>query len=125
MRMSTLGWLILSLILISGCSAYVQHERHIKACHSSCKTKMVKCEQMCHNNCPECTMLADTEAAVHFNQYQHQQCVQGSIAALELQSFRDPLQCRKPTCDCKADYQVCYQGCLGKIHKRLKVVPPC
>lgn len=112
-------------VLLAGCHSYVQHQRTLKACQYRCQTTMQHCEQSCRNSCQNCTLLADTEAAVHFNQYKHQQQLQGSIVALELQSFRDPLQCRKTTCACTADFEMCAQACQGIIHKRLKVVPPC
>jgi hypothetical protein len=42
-----------------------------------------------------------------------------------LNSYRDPLQCRKVTCNCHADYQVCIQSCSGVIHKQLRVASAC
>lgn len=112
-------------VLLTACNTYVQHQRALNACKLNCKVAMHHCEQSCRNNCQNCTLLANSEAAVHFNQYKHQQQLQGSIVALELQSFKDPLQCRKSTCACSADFEMCAQACQGIIHKRLKVVPPC
>lgn len=116
---------VLLILLLSACSSYVQHERALKVCKAHCSAALKRCEHVCRNNCQNCTKLSNIESAVHFNQYKHQQNIQGSIAALELQSFQDPLQCRKPTCDCRADFSVCLQACGGKIHKRLTVVNPC
>jgi hypothetical protein len=31
----------------------------------------------------------------------------------DLNSYRDPLQCRKVTCDCLADNNVCKASCRG------------
>ena len=116
---------IIMILLLSGCSTYVDHLREMKACRLKCSGIQKRCEHACRNNCQNCNVLSNTETAVHFNHYKHQQNIQGSIVALELQSFRDPLQCRKPTCDCKVDFGVCLQSCRGKIRKRLKVVQPC
>lgn len=123
-RCARMGAVIL-LLLLTSCSSYVQHARALKACKWQCTVTKQRCNQSCKNNCQNCTALANAETAVHFNQYKRQQNIQGSIVALELQSFRDPLQCRKPTCDCTADFSVCLQSCQGKIRKRLKVVKPC
>lgn len=115
-------------ILLVSCQSYegyTQHRKELKSCQMHCKVMMQRCEESCRNSCENCTLLADAEAAVHFNQYKHQQQIQGSIVALELQSFRDPLQCRKTTCACRADFEMCTQACQGTIYKRLKVIPPC
>ncbi len=116
---------VILLLLLTSCSTYVQHVKTLKACKWQCTVIKQRCEQVCKNNCQNCTAFSNAEAAVHFNQYKHQQNIQGSIVALELQSFRDPLQCRKPTCDCTTDFSVCLQSCQGKIRKHLKVVKPC
>ncbi|MDP3706405.1 MAG: acyltransferase [Legionellaceae bacterium] len=113
--------------LLISCSTYQQmihHASTLKACRLMCSDRLQQCAHTCQNNERNCTALANAEAAVHFNQYKHQRCVQGEIVALELQSYRDPLQCRKITCACRADYGVCTQSCKGKIHKRLQVVAP-
>lgn len=114
--------------LLMSCSTYQQAIRHaevVKACEATCSERLKTCSKTCLNHCQHCTTLANAEAAVHFNHYKHQQCVQGEIVALELQSYRDPLQCRKTTCACTADYGVCMQSCNGKIRKRLQVVTAC
>jgi hypothetical protein len=115
------------LTLLISCSTYehmTQHARTVKACRLICSERLKQCTNTCRNNERNCTTLAQAEAAVHFNQYKHERCVEGEIVALQLQSYRDPLQCRKITCACQADYSVCVQSCTGTIHKRLQVVPP-
>ena len=98
---------------------------HQAECKVSCKERLVQCSQVCSDSCKRCAISANAGAARNFLRYKHQQEVQGTIVALRLQSYRDPLQCRKSSCDCRADYQVCTQNCKGLIHKRLQVVPPC
>jgi len=128
--MTILARLLMCFVLIClvSCHSYqhtVEQARVLKTCKLTCKSRLQQCQQACRNNCRNCTALANTEAAVHFNQYKRQQCVQGEIVALELKSYRDPLQCRKTTCECKADYGICVQSCQGKIRKRLQAVPAC
>ena len=94
-------------------------------CEQACEIQARQCQKICLDSCQRCTRGADTRAAKHYALYQHQQIVQGETIALELQSYRDPLQCRKTTCNCGADYSVCRQACGGKIHKRLQVVRAC
>lgn len=116
------------LTLLVSCSTYQQainHAQMLKTCKLACSERLHKCANTCRNNIQNCSALANAEAAVHFNQYKHERCIQGEIVALELQSYRDPLQCRKITCACKVDYGVCIQSCKGKIHKRLQVAAPC
>lgn len=60
-----------------------------------------------------------------YGRYVHEQEVQGGMVIQELKSYRDPLQCRKVSCNCMADYNVCVQGMSGIIHKRLQVNPAC
>lgn len=43
----------------------------------------------------------------------------------ELNSYRDPLQCRKVTCDCLSDFAICKKGCTGVIPTKLQAVPYC
>ncbi|MDP3560645.1 MAG: acyltransferase [Legionellaceae bacterium] len=118
-------FMILSLTSCNTYKQYVQHEQTLKACKQVCSQRLQRCEHSCRNNCQNCRAVAMTEAALHFNQYKKQQCLQGEIVALQLQSFRDPLECRKVTCACTPDFDVCVQSCKGRIHKRLRGVAPC
>lgn len=94
-------------------------------CKNTCQQRFKTCSQVCHNTCRECNQASARRTSYTYDNYKHQQCVQGGIIARELNSFRDPLQCRKITCDCFADYNVCTQSCDGIIHKRLQVAPCC
>lgn len=128
MRLFVRFFAFFMLPLLVSCATYqqtVSHMQAVKACQNNCAQRLQQCNQVCRNNCLNCSVIANATAAVHFNQYKHEQCVQGKIVALELQSFRDPLQCRKTTCACRADYDVCKQSCNGLIHKKLQVVNPC
>lgn len=118
----------LLLILTASCSYYshyVENEQKYKACHLDCLAKKDHCNAICRNNCKECTGLADLQAAKRFKDYKHRRTVQKKLVDLELQSFKDPLQCRKVTCSCQDDFRVCAQACKGKIKKNLKAKAVC
>lgn len=108
-------------LLLVGCASTkmaTYHAQEVRACHTTCQQKLQECGQVCHDNCFECTQRAIQRAVRHDAQYLREQCVQGRIITRELKSYRDPLQCRKTTCNCWADYQVCAQSCTGIIHKQ-------
>lgn len=94
-------------------------------CAASCETRAIACKKICRNNCQNCSTANSRKAAKNYAHYIKERCVRGDIIALQLNSFRDPLQCRKVTCDCRADFQVCMQACGGVIHKRLQPAPVC
>lgn len=115
--------IVLALMALSGC--HIGKSTELASCIQSCKAKSEICETKCKNNCTNCSYCSDKEAAHSFLRYKHQQCVKGSKIARDLQSYRDPLKCRKTTCNCSADLNVCIQSCKGVIHKRLQVPPTC
>lgn len=94
-------------------------------CVEQCEQHLAACTKVCHNNCRRCHHCVQKAAAKNYSRYVNRQYVQGQMLALNLNSFRDPLQCRKTTCDCQADYQVCVQACGGLIHKSLQAAPIC
>lgn len=105
--------------------AMQQKESAEHACKIACEHQLIRCEHLCEDNCCQCRFNSQQETLLAYNQYRHEQHVQGKDVALELQSFRDPLQCTKKTCECQADYRVCIQACEGKIRKRMQIVGPC
>ncbi|MCH9717617.1 MAG: hypothetical protein K0U52_11100, partial [Gammaproteobacteria bacterium] len=96
-----------------------------RACIDQCQIEKTRCEQRCANGCKLCEKQNDSSMLKRYKDYIHEQCVQGERVALQLQSFRDPLQCRKVSCDCSADHRVCVSTCRGKIRKYLQVTPFC
>ena len=116
--------LFLSLI---SCSHYnaVQNNSNMTQCKASCVQRANMCHKVCLNNCQQCSAYAEQSAAKNYLYYQHEQYIEGGVIARDLKSYRDPLQCRKVTCNCSADYNVCIQSCGGIIHKKLQVAPIC
>lgn len=95
------------------------------SCVASCESRFVACTKVCRNSCMRCSTAAEQTAARNYGYYEHEKIVQGKIIAVQLNSFRDPLQCRKVTCNCQADYGICMQSCGGAVAKRLEHAPLC
>lgn len=120
--------LCVSIVYLLGCSyqkASVVHARQVALCKQSCQARFDVCQKACYRDCGDCQKTADGRMVRHYGHYVHEQYVQGGIISRELKSYRDPLQCRKATCNCWADLNVCAQSCTGVIHKRLQVASAC
>jgi hypothetical protein len=112
------------LFLISGCMHRVN-----PSCTAACETRYQTCNKVCRNTCSQCTAAAGQSRDRHYGHYINEQYVKGGMIALQLNSFRDPLQCRKVTCSCREDYRICLQSCgsgaSGVIKKYLEHAPLC
>ena len=121
---NTTKWLVfMGIWLLSACS-YMQNQHQLfeqqKLSAAHCDQRYQHCKQTCDENEKSCLAKSDARAAVHFARYQHQQNVKGQIVTEEVQAFRDPLACRKATCDCDQDKMMCQQAYRGSIYKRLQ-----
>jgi len=110
-------------ICLSGCAT--QHMQQVKQCKAVCLQKFNECRSTCTNNCPNCSASSSHTSSTNYAKYVHQERIMGGIVARELNSYRDPLQCRKVSCNCSADLSTCAQNCTGIIQKRLEAVPYC
>lgn len=117
---SVISALLILLLILDGCTLNWGISEQTK-CKQACRFELKQCHSICHNNSQQCHACANANALKSYIKYQHQQCVQGKALVRELQSYRDPLQCKKTTCDCYADYRMCNQACTGLIQKRLQV----
>jgi len=95
------------------------------ACKLSCIERAKVCKKVCRNNARQCKIYSFHSAARGFKHYFNEQCIEGGIVARDLNSYRDPLQCRKTTCNCRGDFKICVQSCSGLIQKRLRVPLVC
>ena len=116
------------LIALSGCASYnsyvhVMRERAV--CREACHEHLRVCSKTCYNSCQFCCARENFSTEAHYNKYKQQQRIQGEQIIRQLKSYRDPLQCRKTTCECTVDHNVCLQSCTGKLPKRLQVAPAC
>lgn len=96
-----------------------------KQCLIQCKQSFNSCSKLCVNNCATCSAKANHEMIVNYSEYVHEEQVEGGYVMRRLKSYRDPLQCRKVSCNCSADLAICEQSCTGVIHKQLRAVPYC
>lgn len=116
------------LLMLTSCLQPINTLPEKKAtalCEHTCGIRFAACNKQCVNNCRRCAANVNYSAARKYRRYVHEHCVKGENVALELNSYRDPLQCRKLTCDCRADYLICMQSCGGVIYKQLRVPRPC
>ena len=121
--MRNFALLVLCCLSLGACSQYHDFQDKIKAhqhCAKACKTRMHFCNKFCRNDPAQCKRWADASATVHFGHYRQEKLIQGEPIGSELQGFRDPLACKKVSCDCLADFDLCIQTCQGNIHKRLQ-----
>jgi hypothetical protein len=115
-------------ILIISCSAQSKiliKAKDPKQCLTMCIGRFDSCQKTCVNNCAVCSASANRSAVLSDAQYVHEEQVKGGYVVRGLKSYRDPLQCRKVTCNCYADLSTCEQNCTGIIHKQLRTVPYC
>lgn len=126
LKIILLGVLVVSL---SACSRTPREDAQRacaqRACIQQCQIKKTACQNACSTSCKQCEADVNASMIKRYKTYVHEQCVQGERVALQLQSFRDPLQCRKTSCDCLADFRVCVGACRGNIRKSLQVTPFC
>lgn len=123
---------IIALLLLLVCGSLIGCLRqpivtvtNLPACQVHCQERLTACKANCRNNCRLCDSYAEKQAILRYFTYQHEEFVEGGYIARDLQSFRDPLQCRKTTCDCPADYNMCMQACRGVILKEVRKAPNC
>lgn len=119
-----------SASLLTGCghrasTVDVPSKYSIRQCLKQCTIHYENCKPTCDNNCANCQMQAYKKAAVNYQRYAQQLKISGGYNVRELRSYRDPLQCRKVTCNCSADFLACRQACTGSIHKVLQAAPYC
>ena len=116
------------VLVISGCQGLHQdvfRKQAIERCNITCMQHFAFCKQHCINNCKNCSIASTQSATKYFAKYVHEREVEGKKVMRELNSYRDPLQCRKITCDCLSDLEICKMGCTGVIKKRLQKIPYC
>lgn len=128
--MNTLLRLFCCLMFLCLSSCATQQNNAIKSsslsqCKQVCFQHLKTCSATCTDNCPACSAKSTYHSASNYSKYVHEQRIEGVFITRELNSYRDPLQCRKITCNCAADFNTCNQGCTGIIQKRLRAVPYC
>ena len=113
----------ISFLNLSGCATY--KTQNVNQCKAQCVKSFESCKQLCSNSCSKCSTSEKRSALSHFLKYAHEEQLQGGAVTRDLNSYRDPLQCRKVTCNCYADLMTCNQGCTSIVQKSLQSVPYC
>lgn len=124
---SCIGLLVMTLLLAS-CSNQpmtLNNKSEVKQCKMRCMQKFSVCKTQCTDNCRHCRAQSHAEMCKSYANYVREKQIKGEMLDRELKSYRDPLQCRKVTCNCVADLDTCMQGCTGVIQKRLMPLPYC
>jgi hypothetical protein len=98
---------------LAGCQGLLsQHNSQVvEQCGATCAQKLQFCSQNCPDSCANCTCVLQKMAGKNFQKYVYERKVEGKKVMRELNSYRDPLQCRKITCDCVADFVMCKKYC--------------
>jgi len=122
---------VLCCIILSGLVACATDEKiqvnpqSLTLCKMTCVKRFESCQKTCINSCSRCSANSSYTSRSNYLKYTHEKQIQGGFITRGLKSYRDPLQCRKVTCNCTSDFIVCNQGCVGVIQKRLRSVPYC
>ncbi len=114
------------LLGLYGCHAKnTLRAQEFAQCNSICIQHLDFCKQNCTDNCSTCSQKSLYSSTMNYKKYVNEQKIEGQRVMRELNSYRDPLQCRKVTCNCQADFLACKQSCTRVIPKRLQAVPNC
>ncbi|MDF1827082.1 MAG: hypothetical protein P1U39_02265 [Legionellaceae bacterium] len=124
-RIMVVACALLGLLSCTSNPKDVAEAQEKRACEQICLKNQQSCLRTCDDSCKACQVRENEKMEQRYKTYVDEQCEQGKRVALQLQSFRDPLQCRKSSCDCPADYRVCMSACAGPVYKRLQVTPVC
>lgn len=110
-------FLIFCLVVLSSClSMHDMDKQLFKKCIQQCQKKMHNCLMICQNNCENCVNSSNVTTENSYTRYINEQKIQGIGVIRQLNSYRDPLQCRKHTCNCNLDYKFCSNLCYSPQH---------
>lgn len=127
--------ILLCCLLITGLAGCMNHSNLTKntvnsankndVCEQTCHKRFDACKVECTDNCSNCNKRSNQTSRKNYRKYVHEECVKGGFIARDLNSYRDPLQCKKVSCNCAADLDSCIQSCNGVIRKQLKAPSFC
>lgn len=123
-------WIIILFLTVGlfSCSALQQasmRRMEVAACKTDCLERAKACALSCKDSCAQCLRKVDKKSIRDYHAYVHEECVKEGYVARDLNSYRDPLECRKVSCACQADQHVCISACTGVIQKTLRAPPVC
>jgi hypothetical protein len=120
--------LLLCSLILTACvhhQAIIQKIHPNQSCLNQCLQEFSYCKKICTDSCPECCGVSKFHALESYHRYVRQSHVQGFFPINLLQSYDDPLKCKKNSCECQADYVLCKQHCTGIITKKLNHKKQC
>ena len=115
-------------VLFSGCAHFKNSQtlqQNLQFCKQDCRKQLDVCNRKCVNGCRNCTSASNRVVDRNYKGFVHRQTVQGGLLNREPNSYRDPLQCLKMTCDCLGDWTQCVQACQGTLQLHYRVAPTC
>ena len=121
------------IVLLAACSA--KYEKYYEfdvpkaqdgaKCVQICHETKTNCSKMCNNDTQLCQRNQLDHATIAYQSYIKERKVEGDVINRDLNSFYDPLQCSKVSCDCERDYRACYKMCGGKVITKQRCVENC
>lgn len=117
--------LVLGLLGCQGIQKNSLVNQPMEQCKLTCAHHLEFCKQNCVNNCPNCSGESLRRTQINYMNYVHEKNIEGKKVMRELNSYRDPLQCRKVSCDCISDFAICTHSCTGLITMNLQPIPYC
>jgi hypothetical protein len=119
------GYKLLFNLIVLGLVACTHVQKPNPECQANCLQKLAICKKVCVDSCVNCLNKGYRKSVKHYSRYVGEKIIQGGMVTRDLNSYRDPLQCRKVTCSCSADYYACSQVCGGVIRKQLRPATGC
>jgi hypothetical protein len=110
----------IALYCLSGCATQEKtalNSQTLNQCKMICVQHLEFCQKNCKNNCPTCSSDSNYSSRLNYCKYVHEEQVQGGYITRGLNSYRDPLQCLKVSCNCPSDFITCNQYCTSVIQK--------
>lgn len=126
-------FIIISVFLLASCAAkyekyyefQVPKTKPIEQCVQICQKTKDNCSKMCTNDSQLCKKNQMKQAELAYDSYVREMRVAGNGINRDLNSFYDPLQCSKISCDCERDYRACYKMCGGEVIVKQRCVANC
>lgn len=110
-------FLLSHVLVLSGClSTHGIDKQQVKQCILRCEQRLDNCLKKCHDHCENCIRKSNLTTENSYDRYINEQKIQGAGVIRQLNSYRDPLKCRKLTCNCKLDYKLCSNLCYSPQH---------
>lgn len=116
----TLSFVLVFLVACAHKPSHLSADGHGYDCDAGCRAALTTCNQECQNSCQLCKKHTQRMTDRRYRIYVARQKAQGLPVIQMRDAYKDPLRCKKVTCDCASDYDICKQLCTGKVTPVLK-----